>query len=106
MRLTIVCMLAGLLGMGATPSNPTFGFSAEVSLAIHDIQGAGHRSPHAGQPVTATEGVRMWKVTHLMFHTGVTFAEVIVGFAIGSLLGAIIGYLLGMSPSAELARRP
>ncbi len=54
MRLTIVCMLAGLLGMGATPSNPTFGFSAEVSLAIHDIQGAGHRSPHAGQPVTAT----------------------------------------------------
>ena len=54
MRLTIVCILAGLLGMGATPSNPTFGFSAEVSLAIHDIQGAGHRSPHAGQPVTAT----------------------------------------------------
>ncbi|MGB8548256.1 MAG: ABC transporter permease [Xanthobacteraceae bacterium] len=55
--------------------------------------------------VTA-EGVRMWNVTHLMFHTGVTFAEVIVGFAIGSLLGAIIGYLLGMSPSAELALSP
>src|SRR5262249_24471546 len=54
----------------------------------------------------ATEGMRMWKVTHLMFHTGVTFAEVIVGFAIGSLLGAIIGYLLGMSPSAELALSP
>ncbi|MGA8410164.1 MAG: ABC transporter permease subunit, partial [Xanthobacteraceae bacterium] len=54
----------------------------------------------------AAEGVRMWNVTHLMFHTGVTFAEVIVGFAIGSLLGAIIGYLLGMSPSAELALSP
>jgi NitT/TauT family transport system permease protein len=54
----------------------------------------------------AAEGVRMWKVTHLMFHTGVTFAEVIVGFAIGSLLGAIIGYLLGMSPSAELVLSP
>jgi NitT/TauT family transport system permease protein len=54
----------------------------------------------------ATEGVRMWKVTHLMFHTSVTFAEVIVGFAIGSLLGAVIGYLLGMSPSAELALSP
>jgi NitT/TauT family transport system permease protein len=54
----------------------------------------------------AAEGVRMWNVAHLMFHTGVTFAEVIVGFAIGSLLGAIIGYLLGMSPSAELALSP
>ena len=54
----------------------------------------------------AAEGVRMFNVTHLMFHTGVTFAEVIVGFAIGSLLGAIIGYLLGMSPSAELALSP
>ena len=54
----------------------------------------------------ATEGVRMWKVSHLLFHTGVTFAEVIVGFAIGSLLGAVIGYLLGMSPSAELALSP
>jgi NitT/TauT family transport system permease protein len=54
----------------------------------------------------AAEGVRMWNVTHLMFHTGVTFAEVIVGFAIGSLLGAVIGYILGMSPSAELALSP
>ena len=54
----------------------------------------------------AAEGVRMFNVTHLMFHSGVTFAEVIVGFAIGSLLGAIIGYLLGMSPSAELALSP
>src|ERR1700760_206123 len=54
----------------------------------------------------AVEGVRMWKVSHLLFHTGITFAEVIVGFAIGSLLGAVIGYLLGMSPSAELALSP
>ena len=54
----------------------------------------------------AAEGVRMWSVTHLMFHTSVTFAEVIAGFVIGSLLGAIIGYLLGMSPAAELALSP
>ncbi|MBV8744359.1 MAG: ABC transporter permease, partial [Xanthobacteraceae bacterium] len=54
----------------------------------------------------AAEGVRMWNVSHLLFHTGVTFAEVIVGFAIGSLLGAVIGYLLGMSPAAELALSP
>jgi len=54
----------------------------------------------------AAEGVRMWSVSHLMFHTGVTFAEVIAGFALGSLLGAFIGYLLGMSPIAELALSP
>ena len=54
----------------------------------------------------AAEGLRMWNVSHLMFHTGVTFAEVVAGFAIGSLLGAVIGYLLGMSPTAELALSP
>jgi NitT/TauT family transport system permease protein len=52
------------------------------------------------------EAVRMWNVSHLMFHTGVTFAEVIAGFALGSLLGAVIGYLLGMSPTAEMALSP
>jgi len=54
----------------------------------------------------AAEGLRMWNVSHLMFHTGVTFAEVVAGFAIGSLLGAVIGYLLGMSPAAGLALSP
>ena len=54
MRRTIVCILAVLLGASAAPSNPTFGSTAEVSLEIHDIQGAGHRSPHVGQPVTTT----------------------------------------------------
>ena len=54
MRRTIVCLLAVLLGASAAPSNPTFGSTAEVSLEIHDIQGAGHRSPHVGQPVTTT----------------------------------------------------
>jgi NitT/TauT family transport system permease protein len=54
----------------------------------------------------AAEGLRMWNVSHLMFHTGVTFAEVVAGFAVGSLLGAVIGYLLGMSPAAELALSP
>ena len=54
----------------------------------------------------AAEGVRMWNVSHLAFHTGVTFAEVIAGFVLGSLLGALIGYLLGMSPTAELALSP
>src|SRR5262252_1948476 len=64
--------------------------------------------PFIVPPLSAigAEGLRMWNVSHLMFHTGVTFAEVIAGFALGSLLGAFIGYLLGMSPTAELALSP
>jgi NitT/TauT family transport system permease protein len=52
------------------------------------------------------EFFRMWSVDHLAFHTGVTAMEVIAGFALGSLLGACIGYLLGMSPTAEVALSP
>jgi NitT/TauT family transport system permease protein len=52
------------------------------------------------------EFVRMWQVDHLAFHTGITAAEVIVGFFLGSLLGACIGYVLGMSPTAEVALSP
>lgn len=52
------------------------------------------------------EFVRMLTVNHLMFHTGVTAAEVIAGFLLGSLLGALFGYLLGMSPTAEFALSP
>jgi NitT/TauT family transport system permease protein len=52
------------------------------------------------------EALRMWQVSHLMLHTGVTAAEVISGFLLGSLLGAAVGYLLGMSPTAELALSP
>ena len=52
------------------------------------------------------EFIRMLKVNHLMFHTGVTAAEVIAGFILGSLMGAVFGYLLGMSPTAEIALSP
>jgi NitT/TauT family transport system permease protein len=52
------------------------------------------------------EALRMWQVNHLTMHTGVTTAEVLAGFLLGSLLGAVFGYLLGMSPSAELALSP
>jgi NitT/TauT family transport system permease protein len=54
----------------------------------------------------AQEAVRMWQVSGLMMHTGITAAEVLAGFLIGSLLGAFIGYLLGMSPTAEVALSP
>jgi len=52
------------------------------------------------------EALRMWQVSHLMLHTGVTAAEVISGFLLGSLLGAVVGYLLGTSPTAEPALSP
>jgi NitT/TauT family transport system permease protein len=52
------------------------------------------------------EFFRMVGVNQLFFHTGVTTAEVLIGFAIGSLLGAFIGYLLGISPTAEFALSP
>jgi NitT/TauT family transport system permease protein len=52
------------------------------------------------------EALRMWQVNHLLLHTGVTMAEVLVGFLLGSLLGAVFGYLLGMSRTAELALSP
>ncbi len=52
------------------------------------------------------EALRMWQVNHLAMHTGVTAAEVLAGFVLGSLLGAVFGYLLGLSPTAELALSP
>jgi NitT/TauT family transport system permease protein len=52
------------------------------------------------------EFLRMLAVSGLMTHTGITAAEVIVGFLLGSLLGAFFGYMLGMSPTAELALSP
>jgi len=52
------------------------------------------------------ELIRMWQVSHLLLHTGVTAGEVVAGFVLGSLLGAFVGYLLGLSPTAELALSP
>jgi NitT/TauT family transport system permease protein len=52
------------------------------------------------------EALRMWQVDHLLFHAGVTSAEVLAGFVLGSLLGAVFGYLLGISPTAEIALSP
>jgi NitT/TauT family transport system permease protein len=54
----------------------------------------------------AKESMRMWQVSHLLMHSGITAAEVVAGFLLGSLLGAFIGYLLGMSPATEIALSP
>jgi NitT/TauT family transport system permease protein len=52
------------------------------------------------------EGVRMLAQERLLYHTGITAAETLAGFAIGSLLGMAIGYVLGMSPRAEFLLSP
>jgi NitT/TauT family transport system permease protein len=54
----------------------------------------------------AREAVRMWQLNHVLMHTGITAGEVLAGFVVGSLLGAFIGYLLGMSPTTEVALSP
>ena len=56
--------------------------------------------------MVAHEFVYAWQFDHLLLHTGVTVAEVLAGFVLGSLLGAFFGYLLGMSPTAEFALSP
>src|SRR5258708_334079 len=57
-------------------------------------------------PALYTEFLRMLAVNHLIVPPGVTATDVIAGFILGSLLGAVFGYLLGMSPTAEFALSP
>src|SRR5260370_20044282 len=52
------------------------------------------------------EFLRMLAVSGLMTHTGVTAAEGVAGFLAGGLLCAFFGYVLGMSPTAEVALSP
>ncbi|HEX7007355.1 MAG TPA: ABC transporter permease [Alphaproteobacteria bacterium] len=52
------------------------------------------------------EFVRMLETERMLFHTGITAAEVVIGFAVGSLLGMFIGYMLGISPTAEFVLSP
>jgi NitT/TauT family transport system permease protein len=56
--------------------------------------------------MVAVEFVHSWQVNHLLLHTVVTAAEVFAGFLLGSLFGAFAGYVLGMSPTAEVALSP
>lgn len=53
-----------------------------------------------------SEFLRMLANDRLMWHSGITSLEVIVGFFLGSLLGMVIGYLLGVSPRAEVVLSP
>lgn len=60
--------------------------------------------PTASQCVQ--ELIRMVRLDNLLWHTGSTMLMTIIGFAVGSLLGAIIGYLLGMSAFWERVLSP
>jgi NitT/TauT family transport system permease protein len=55
---------------------------------------------------TLDEGIRVWSAERLLWHGGITALEVVVGFILGSLLGAGIGYALGLSPKVEAVLSP
>ena len=52
------------------------------------------------------EGIHMWVNGDLLRHTLITCFEVIVGFGLGCLMGAVIGYVLGMSRLMEVVASP
>ena len=54
----------------------------------------------------AEEAVRIWQTERLLWHAGITSLEVVVGFVLGSAMGALIGYALGVSPRVEAILSP
>jgi NitT/TauT family transport system permease protein len=100
---------------GATPISPMRkGAAASIALLVLFLAAWQWGPGLLGVPtfivpplsMVAREFALAWQVDHLLLHTGVTIAEVLAGFVLGSLLGAFFGYLLGMSPTAELALSP
>lgn len=53
-----------------------------------------------------TEFFHMLESEKLVEHTLITAVTVLVGFALGSLLGILVGYALGVSPTAEVVLSP
>jgi NitT/TauT family transport system permease protein len=99
---------------GSTSSSVRNGTAASIALLIVFLAAWQWGPGLLGIPtfivpplsMVANEFVHAFKFDHLLFHTSVTVGEVLAGFIIGSLLGAFIGYALGMSPTAELALSP
>jgi NitT/TauT family transport system permease protein len=52
------------------------------------------------------EGVRMWQDDNLLLHFFSTASMATFGFILGSLLGAVFGYALGLLPSWEKVLSP
>jgi NitT/TauT family transport system permease protein len=53
-----------------------------------------------------SEGVRMWQDDNLLLHFFSTASMAILGFILGSLLGAVFGYGLGLLPAWEKVLSP
>ena len=60
--------------------------------------------PHLSR--VGEEAARIWTSEKLLYHSGITALEVVVGFVLGSALGAMIGYALGLSPKVEAVLSP
>jgi NitT/TauT family transport system permease protein len=60
--------------------------------------------PHLSK--VCKEAVRIWSSERLLYHSGITAAEVVIGFVLGSIMGALIGYALGLSPRVEAVLSP
>lgn len=56
--------------------------------------------------VVVDETALLYENSNLVYNSGITCLAVVIGFALGSLMGAVIGYLLGMSPRAEVVASP
>ncbi len=53
-----------------------------------------------------SEGIRMWQLENLPRHFISTASMSVLGFILGSLLGAVSGYLLGLLPTWERVLSP
>lgn len=77
-------------------------------LAWEFLPGALGIPPFVLPPLSqvCAEAARIWHAERLLWHAGITSLEVVVGFALGSWLGAAIGYALGVSPRVEAVLSP
>ena len=55
---------------------------------------------------TWDELFRIYGSERLLWHSGITSLEVVIGFVLGAALGAAMGYALGLSPQVEAILSP
>ena len=55
---------------------------------------------------TWDELFRVYGAERLLWHSGITALEVVIGFVLGAALGAAMGYALGLSPQVEAILSP
>src|ERR1039458_1515889 len=64
------------------------------------------RNRQTERVIAVHEFTRLYTRENLWMHSGLTLAEVAVGFPLGSLLGIITGYVLGLSQTIEFILSP